>query len=67
MRRAARGGCERASECVTGLPGADETWVHCGQVRTLVKGRLLGEPPAALDAGTMSRVDIARRVSLGMY
>lgn len=38
----------------------------CGQVRTIDKARLLGEPIARLDETTMERIDEALRVSLGL-
>ncbi|MDP2183840.1 MAG: type II toxin-antitoxin system PemK/MazF family toxin [Actinomycetota bacterium] len=52
---------------VTGIPGAEESWIHCGQVRTIDKTRLSGEPMAALDRDAMARVEAAVRASLGMY
>ncbi|MBA4370667.1 MAG: PemK family transcriptional regulator [Coriobacteriaceae bacterium] len=41
--------------------------VNCSQLRTLDKSRLSGEAIARLDAETMSAVDDALRVSLGLY
>jgi mRNA interferase MazF len=38
----------------------------CGQVRSIDKARLLGEPIARLDPATMARVDDALRISLGL-
>lgn len=51
---------------VTGIPGAPESWVHCGQIRTVDKSRLIGAPIASLDARDMEQVDDALRASLGM-
>lgn len=41
--------------------------VNCGHVRTIDKARLTGEPIASLDAETMSAIDAALMVALGMY
>jgi mRNA interferase MazF len=41
--------------------------VNCSQIRTADKARLSDEPIATLDAKTMSAVDEALRVSLGLY
>lgn len=40
--------------------------VNCAQLRTIDQTRLRGEPIAVLDPETMSRVDDALRVSLGI-
>jgi mRNA interferase MazF len=41
--------------------------VNCSQVRTIDKLRLSDDPIAKLDAETMSAVDDALRVSLGLF
>ena len=52
---------------VTGIGGADESWVHCGHVRTIDKSRLSEGALVQLDRATMHRVDDALRASLGLY
>lgn len=43
------------------------SWAHCGQVRTIDKKRLQPGAITTLDLATMSAVDEALLVSLGMY
>ena len=52
---------------ITGIGDIDESWVHCGHVRTIDKSRLAEGVLTQLDRATMHRVDDALRASLGLY